>query len=220
MCSEDRGAWDKNTTGTITAFHALLCGNRCVFGHVMESGSLQGGHHQRLLQPRWWLLLDPPVAPPMGPTIDVFFNPSGGPCQTHHQCLLQPRWWPLSDPPVAPLRGPAIDVSFDLDGGYYRTHRQHPLGSLPSTSSSTSVVVATKPAGSAPQGHHRRLLQLRWRPLPDPPAAPPNGPTIDAFLKLVGGHCRTHWQRPPGDPPSSSYSILVVAAIGLAGSAP
>jgi hypothetical protein len=43
----------------------------------------QGTHHQRLLQPRWWPLPDPPTVPPRGPAIDVFFNLGGGCCRTH-----------------------------------------------------------------------------------------------------------------------------------------
>jgi hypothetical protein len=88
-------------------------------------------------QLQWWLLPDPPTAPPKGPAFDVFCNFSGGHCRTrwqqpqgaHHRCFLQLRWCPLSDPPTAPLKtssstlvvaaaglvsntrkGPAIDV--------------------------------------------------------------------------------------------------------------
>jgi hypothetical protein len=57
-------------------------------------------------------------------------------------------------------RGPAIDVVFNLDGGHCQTHRQRPLGGLPSTSSTSSVVDATRPTDSTPPGaYHRRLLQ-------------------------------------------------------------
>jgi hypothetical protein len=45
----------------------------------------QQAHHRCLLQIRWWPLLDPPTAPPRGPTIDLFFNIDGGRCQTHRQ---------------------------------------------------------------------------------------------------------------------------------------
>jgi hypothetical protein len=38
----------------------------------------QGARHQRRLQPRWWMLPDPPTVPPSGPAIDVFFNLDGG----------------------------------------------------------------------------------------------------------------------------------------------
>jgi hypothetical protein len=56
-------------------------------------------------------------------------------------------------------------------------------------SSSTSMVAVVGPTGSTPQGaRHRRLLQLRWWPLSDPTAAPPKGPTIDAFFNFGGGH--------------------------------
>jgi hypothetical protein len=142
----------------------------------------------------------------MGPAIDVFFNISGGRCQTHRRCppgshhrrLLQHWWWPLLDPLAAPPRGlpstssstlvvdtagpadssprgPAIDVFFNLGGGCFWTHRQCPQVAcnrcllqhwwwmppdpsavppegLPSTSSSTSVVDAAEPTGSAPRG--------------------------------------------------------------------
>jgi hypothetical protein len=56
--------------------------------------------------------------------------------------------------------------------------------------------------------------------LPDPPAAHPRGPTIDAIFKLGGGRCRTRQQRTPGGPPSTSSSNSVVDAVGPTDSAP
>jgi hypothetical protein len=38
--------------------------------------------HRRLLQLRWWPLLDTLAAPHMGPAIDVFFNIGGGHSRT------------------------------------------------------------------------------------------------------------------------------------------
>jgi hypothetical protein len=68
--------------------------------------------------------------PPRGPTIDVFFNLSGGRCRrrqhppgARHRRHLQHRWWMLPNPSVAPPRGPAIDVFFNLGGGRYWIHR-------------------------------------------------------------------------------------------------
>jgi hypothetical protein len=46
------------------------------------------------------------------------------------------------------------------------------------------------------------------------------GPAIDVLFNLDGGRYRTHRQRPPGGPPSMSYSTSVVAATGPTGSAP
>jgi hypothetical protein len=97
-----------------------------------------------------------------------------------------------------------------------------PPGGPVSVSSSNSVVDASGPTDSAPQGaRHRRLLHTRWWTLPDPPTTPPGGlssmssstsmvdvagpanntprgPAIDIFFILGGGRCRTHWQRPQG----------------------
>jgi hypothetical protein len=84
-------------------------------------------------------------------------------------------------------------VFFNIGGGHYRTHRQCPLGALPSTSSSTSVVDDAGPASSALQGaRHRCHLQHRWWTLSDPLAVPPRGATIDVFFNLSGGCCQTH----------------------------
>jgi hypothetical protein len=137
---------------------------------------------------------------PRGPAIDVS-NFSGGRCRTCRQHppggrhrRLQLRWWPLPDMPTAPSRGPAIDVS-NFGGGCCRTCRQHPPGGPPSTSS-TSMVAAVRHASSTPQGAYYRRLQLQWWLLPDLPAAPLKGPTIDVS-NFAGGYCRTYRQHPP-----------------------
>jgi hypothetical protein len=165
----------------------------------------QGAHHQCLLHPRWWPLPDPPVAPVRGAAIDVFFILGGGYCRTHrqrpqggrHRRLFQPRWWPLSDPPQRPPGGPPSTSSSISVLAVAGPAGSHPL----STSSSTSVVATTEPTDSAPQeACHRRLLQPRWWPLPDPSTAPPMGPVIDVLQQelavasiycqhLPGGHC-------------------------------
>jgi hypothetical protein len=135
----------------------------------------QDAHH-RCLQYQWWMLPNPPAAPPRGQAIDIFFNLSGGRYWTHrqrslgghHHCRLQPWWWTLSDLPTAPPRGPAIDVVFNIGGGHYQTRRQRLPGGPPSMSSSTSVVDTVGPTGSTPRG------------------------------AAGGRRCRTHWQRPQG----------------------
>jgi hypothetical protein len=63
--------------------------------------------------------------------------------------------------------------------------------------SSTSVVDATGPTGSAPRG-----------------------PAIDVFFNLGGGRYRTHRQRPPGELPSMSSSTSMVVPTGPTNSAP
>jgi hypothetical protein len=106
----------------------------------------RGGHH-RCLQLWWWPLSDLAASTPQGPAINVLtsvvaavestastprgsviivFNFGGGRCRT----LL-----------LAPPRGLAIDV-FNFRGGRCRICRQHPLGGLPSTSSTSVVAVA------------------------------------------------------------------------------
>jgi hypothetical protein len=82
-----------------------------------------------------------------------------------HRCLLQTRSWTLPDPPIAPPGG-TIYIFFNLGSGHCRTHWQRPLGALPSTSSSASVVDVTEPTGSAP--------------------------VIDVFFSLGGGRYQTH----------------------------
>jgi hypothetical protein len=42
-----------------------------------------GARHRRLLQLRWWPLLDPSAAPPKGPAINVFSNFGGSCCRIH-----------------------------------------------------------------------------------------------------------------------------------------
>jgi hypothetical protein len=106
---------------------------------------------------------------PKGSAIDVF-NFGSGRCRRYRQhplgaCnrRLQLWWWPLPKIPPAPPRGPAIHV-FNFGDGRCRTCRQHPPGVPPSTSP-TSVVAATGPAGSTPQGTcHRRLQLLDLQP--------------------------------------------------------
>jgi hypothetical protein len=121
---------------------------------------------------------------------------------------LQLRWWPLPDMPPAPSRRSAIDI-FNFGDGRCRTYRQHPLGSPPSTSS-TSVVVATGHTASTPRGDRHRRLQLRWWPLPDMLSAPPRGPAIDVS-NFGGGRCQTCRQHPLGGPPSTSPTSVVAA---------
>jgi hypothetical protein len=101
---------------------------------------------------------------------------------------------------VGKRRGPPSMLSSTAvvaaTGPTSRTPRGPPL-----MSSSASVVAAIGPAGSTPQGAcHRRLLQLRRWPLPDPPAALPKGPDMDIFFNFGGDRCRTHRQHPPRGP--------------------
>jgi hypothetical protein len=133
----------------------------------------------------------------------------------HHRCLLQLRWWLLPEIPTAPLRGPAIDVFFNFGGGCCRRYQQHLPGAPPSTSSSTSMVATAGGTDSTSQGpRHRCLLQFRWWLLPEIPATPPRGPTIDVFFNFSGGYCWRYRQHLPVTPPSTSSSISVVAAVG------
>jgi hypothetical protein len=101
---------------------------------------------------------------PRGPAIDVIFKTW---------------WWMLSDSPVPPPRGATIDVFFNLGGGLCRTCRQRPLGGMPSTSSPTSVVDATGPTGSAPQGARHRCLATTGSYCRYPLPTPPRGPLVD-----------------------------------------
>jgi hypothetical protein len=145
-----------------------------------------------------WLLPEIPVAPPRGPsstsssisvvaTVGDIDSTSQG---AHHRRLLQLRWWLLPEIPTAPLRGPAIDVFFNFGGGCCRRYQEHLPGAPPSTSSSTSMVAAAGGTDSTSQGpRHRCLLQLRWWLLPEIPAAPPRGPTIDVFFNFSGDCC-------------------------------
>jgi hypothetical protein len=119
----------------------------------------RGARHRRLRQLQWWPLSELPTAPaggppstsssttmvaaagapdstPRGPAIDVFINYDGGRCRSsrqhpqgaRHRRLHQLRWWPLPELPTAPL------------------------GGLPSTSSSTTMVAAAGAPGSTPRG--------------------------------------------------------------------
>jgi hypothetical protein len=72
----------------------------------------QGARHGRLLQPRWWTLLDPPVAPPRGP-----------PSTSSSTSVVD-----VAGPTDSAPRGPTIDVFFNLGGGRYRTRRHRPQG--------------------------------------------------------------------------------------------
>jgi hypothetical protein len=101
-----------------------------------------------------------------GATIDIF-SFGGGRCQTccqHHLGArhqhLQLRRWPLPEIPIAPPGGP------------------------PSTSS-TSVVAASGPATSTPQGARYGRLQLQWWPLSDLPPAPPGDPPSTSPTSVV-----------------------------------
>jgi hypothetical protein len=112
---------------------------------------------------------------------------SSAPHGARHWRPLQTRWWPLSDPSAAPPKGPTIDVFFNLGGGHCWTHRKRPPRG------------ATIDSGQHPPGgRHRRPLQPRWWPLPNPSAAPPRVPAIDVFFNLGGGGCRTRRQHPQG----------------------
>jgi hypothetical protein len=119
-----------------------------------------------------------------------------------------------------------------------------PRGGPPSTASLTSVVATIGSTTSTLQGaHHRHLLQLWWWPLPNPPAACPRGPVINAFYNFSGGPSRIHQQHPrgahdrrllqlhwwplpdplaapPRGPPSMSSIISLVATTRSAGSTP
>jgi hypothetical protein len=76
-------------------------------------------------------LSDPPVAPPKGLVIDVFFNFGGGRYQIRRQ--HPPRGLPSTpsstlvvatgEPTDSTPKGPAIDVFFNFDGDRCRTHR-------------------------------------------------------------------------------------------------
>jgi hypothetical protein len=70
-------------------------------------------------------------------------------------------------------------------------------GGIETLSSSTSLVDAAGPTGSAPRG-----------------------PTINVVYNLGGGRYWTHRQRPPGGPLSMSSSTLMVDVVGPIGSAP
>jgi hypothetical protein len=117
----------------------------------------------------------------MGPAIDVFFNISGGRCQTHRRCppgshhrrLLQHWWWPLLDPLAAPPRG------------------------LPSTSSSTLVVDTAGPADSALGGQPLMCSSTLVVAASGPTDSAPRWPAIDVFFNIGGGCRQTHRQCPP-----------------------
>jgi hypothetical protein len=93
----------------------------------------QGARHRRLLQLRWWLLLELPAAPPRRPS---------------HRRLLQLRWWLLPELPAAPPRGPPSTSSSTLVVIAARATSITSQGDKPTTSSSTSVVAAVGAIGS------------------------------------------------------------------------
>jgi hypothetical protein len=95
--------------------------------------------------------------------------------------------------PAVPPRGPATDVVFNLGDGCCWTRQQCLPGSPPSTSSSNSVVDASRPTDSTPRG-----------------------PTIDVIFKIGGGCYQTCRQSLPVGPPLTSSSNLVVDAAGSA----
>jgi hypothetical protein len=137
-----------------------------------------------------------PGGPPSTSSSTSVVAAAGAPGSTsqgaRHRHLHQLRWWPLSELPAAPCGGPAIDVLINFGGGCCWSSRQYPLRGPPSTSCSTSVVDAAGAPGSTLQGaRHQRPHQLRWWPLPELPAAPPRGATIDVLLNFGGGHCQS-----------------------------
>jgi hypothetical protein len=166
---------------------------------ISSSGTSQGAHR------RFFTLIvgapGSPSAPARGSTIDVVLM-VGAPGSTA----------------LAPPSGTVVDVCY-VDGGCSRifvstsqgAHRRCFL---------TLMIDAPRSLASAPprwpavDARHRHRLQPRWWTLPDAPAVPPKGPAIDVVFKLGGRRCQTHRQRPPGGPPSTSSSILVVDAVG------
>jgi hypothetical protein len=144
--------------------------------------------HQRL-QLRWWPLLEIPPAPPRGPAIYVF-NFGDGHCRTW-------RWHP---------QGAAIDIS-NIGGGRCQICQQHPPGGPPSTSP-TPVVAAAGPTASTPKGPTTDVFNfgdgrcLTCRQHPQGPTihisnfqtssfGTSQGPAVNAFLSVDGGHSRT-----------------------------
>jgi hypothetical protein len=90
--------------------------------------------------------------------------PRGGPLSTFVTMMVGAP----ESPALTPPRGPTVDV-FYVDGGRCRTHRQRHPGGPSLMSSSTTVVDAVRPVGSAPRGA-----------------------AIDVFFNHGGGRCRTH----------------------------
>jgi hypothetical protein len=89
--------------------------------------------------------------------------------------------------------------SSKLSGGRYQSHLQYPPRGPPSTSSSNSVVDATRPTNSAPRGAcHRRHLQTQWWTLPDPLAAPPGGLPLTSSSTSVADAVRLTSSAPQG----------------------
>jgi hypothetical protein len=101
-----------------------------------QGQQLPGGHHRCLLQLRWWLLSELPVAPHRGP-----------PSMSSSTSVVD-----VVGAIGSTFQGPAIDVFFNIDGGCCRSYWQHLLGAPPSMSSSTSVVVAAGATDSTSRG--------------------------------------------------------------------
>jgi hypothetical protein len=88
-------------------------------------------------------------------------------------------------------------------------------------SSSTSMVDATGPADSTPQGAcHRRHLQPRWWTLLDSSASPPKGPAIDIIFETQWRTLSDPLAAPPRGPDIDIFLTSVVNATGPTGSAP
>jgi hypothetical protein len=105
--------------------------------------------------------------------------------------------------PVLPPRGPAINDIHSSNSGKTVVAIVSPTDSIPQGARhqrlEAKVVAAAGPTGNTTQrAHHRCLLQLQWWPLPDPPAAPPRGPSIDVLYNFSGGRCRTCREHPQG----------------------
>jgi hypothetical protein len=162
----------------------------------LANSAAKGTRHQRLLQPRWWPLSNPPASPPggppsmsfstsvvdaagpagsasQGPAIDAFFNLGDGhywtslqPPQVGHHRCLQHRWWTMSDPRGSAPRGPANDVFFNLNGRHCQTRQQCPRGRA-----------------------------------------------IDVFFNLDGGRYRTRRQRPQGPANDVFFNLDVLQQV-------
>jgi hypothetical protein len=90
-----------------------------------------------------------------------------------------------------------------LQRSFCRTHFMPPAPPRgPPSTSPASVVAATGPVASTPQGACHQRLQLRWWPLLDLPPAPPGGPpsTSPALVVAAAGPADS---TPQGGPPST-----------------
>jgi hypothetical protein len=136
----------------------------------------KGARHRCRLQNS--VLSDPPIVPPRGPAIDIFFNLSGGRCRTRQQC---PPGVPSSMPPSNSVVDAAGPTGSTPQGGHHRCRLQTrwwTLSDPPTTPSSGSAIDV--------------FFNL--------------GPPSTSSSKLGGGRCRTHWQRPLGGSASTSCS--------------